>query len=180
MMRSLHTIVAHAAKNGLVKPEAIAFVAPTWAGPLPIVFGRDSNMETRYFDALFLSSCSLLLNLLSLWWVVLSHGGSFSLMMSQELLCLIQCGWSSHMQDIILAADDQLNMFKEYIGKLNEVVGETRATNILAKHIFIISMGSNNIVGTYFMTPYQIDEYNVEEYTSMLVNTSLNFLQVCF
>jgi len=80
----------------------------------------------------------------------------------------------------MLLVDDQLNMFKEYIGKLNEVVGETRATNILAKHIFIISMGSNNIVGTYFMTPYQIDEYNVEEYTSMLVNTSLNFLQVCF
>ncbi|KAH1132505.1 hypothetical protein GYH30_011382 [Glycine max] len=42
------TIVARAAKKGLVKPKAIAAVAPTWAGPLPIVFGRDSNMETRY------------------------------------------------------------------------------------------------------------------------------------
>ena len=49
------SIVARAAKKGLVKPKAIAAVAPTWAGPLPIVFGRDSNMETRYFDALFLS-----------------------------------------------------------------------------------------------------------------------------
>ncbi|KAI6683101.1 hypothetical protein NL676_029014 [Syzygium grande] len=42
------TIVARAVKKGLVKPRAIAAVAPTWAGPLPIVFGRDSNMETRY------------------------------------------------------------------------------------------------------------------------------------
>ncbi|KAG2407728.1 uncharacterized protein HKW66_Vig0025500 [Vigna angularis] len=49
------SIVARAAKKGLVKPKAIAAVAPTWAGPLPIVFGRDSSMETRYFDALFLS-----------------------------------------------------------------------------------------------------------------------------
>ncbi|XP_030535024.1 uncharacterized protein LOC115744070 isoform X1 [Rhodamnia argentea] len=42
------TIVARAAKKGLVKPRAIGAVAPTWAGPLPIVFGRESNMETRY------------------------------------------------------------------------------------------------------------------------------------
>ncbi|KAJ8772966.1 hypothetical protein K2173_028143 [Erythroxylum novogranatense] len=42
------TIAIRAAKKGLVKPRAIAAVAPTWAGPLPIVFGRDSSMETRY------------------------------------------------------------------------------------------------------------------------------------
>ncbi|CAK9138098.1 unnamed protein product [Ilex paraguariensis] len=42
------TIAVRAATKGLVKPTAIAAVAPTWAGPLPIVFGRDSNMETRY------------------------------------------------------------------------------------------------------------------------------------
>ncbi|KAJ7956394.1 alpha/beta-Hydrolases superfamily protein [Quillaja saponaria] len=42
------SIVIRAAKKGLVKPKAIAAVAPTWAGPLPIVFGRDSSMETRY------------------------------------------------------------------------------------------------------------------------------------
>ncbi|KAK7855850.1 uncharacterized protein LOC112039359 [Quercus suber] len=41
-------ITVCAAKKGLVKPVAIAAVAPTWAGPLPIVFGRDSSMETRY------------------------------------------------------------------------------------------------------------------------------------
>lgn len=42
------TITVRAAKKGLVKPVVIAAVAPTWAGPLPIVFGRDSSMETRY------------------------------------------------------------------------------------------------------------------------------------
>lgn len=41
-------LAVRAASRGLVKPSAIATVAPTWAGPLPIVFGRDSNMETRY------------------------------------------------------------------------------------------------------------------------------------
>ncbi|XP_007037336.2 PREDICTED: uncharacterized protein LOC18604677 [Theobroma cacao] len=42
------TIAIRAAKKGLVKPKAIAAVAPTWAGPLPIVFGRDPSMQTRY------------------------------------------------------------------------------------------------------------------------------------
>ncbi|KAL0364688.1 UNVERIFIED_CONTAM: hypothetical protein Sangu_0566400 [Sesamum angustifolium] len=42
------TIAVRATKSGSLKPKAIAAVAPTWAGPLPIVFGRDSNMETRY------------------------------------------------------------------------------------------------------------------------------------
>ncbi|KAJ6960449.1 hypothetical protein NC653_038475 [Populus alba x Populus x berolinensis] len=42
------TITLCAAKKGLVKLAAIAAVAPTWAGPLPIVFGRDSTMEMRY------------------------------------------------------------------------------------------------------------------------------------
>ncbi|XP_076936564.1 uncharacterized protein LOC143603734 isoform X2 [Bidens hawaiensis] len=42
------TIAIRAANKGLVKPTAIAAVAPTWSGPLPIVFGRDSKTESRY------------------------------------------------------------------------------------------------------------------------------------
>ncbi|CAI9112158.1 OLC1v1012551C1 [Oldenlandia corymbosa var. corymbosa] len=42
------TIAVRAVNKGLVKPSAIAAIAPTWAGPLPIVFGRDSTMESRY------------------------------------------------------------------------------------------------------------------------------------
>lgn len=45
------TLTVRAAKKNLVKPTAIAAVAPTWAGPLPIVFGRDSSMETRYSES---------------------------------------------------------------------------------------------------------------------------------
>ncbi|KAB2633517.1 pentatricopeptide repeat-containing protein [Pyrus ussuriensis x Pyrus communis] len=38
------TSTIRALKRGAVKPNAIAAVALTWAGPLPIVFGRDSSM----------------------------------------------------------------------------------------------------------------------------------------
>ncbi|KAG6551587.1 hypothetical protein Mapa_006664 [Marchantia paleacea] len=42
------TIAARAISRGLLEASALALVAPTWAGPLPIVFGREPNMETRY------------------------------------------------------------------------------------------------------------------------------------
>ncbi|EPS58834.1 hypothetical protein M569_15980, partial [Genlisea aurea] len=42
------TIAARAAKSGYFRPKALAAVAPTWSGPLPIVFGKDSGMESRY------------------------------------------------------------------------------------------------------------------------------------
>ncbi|KAG1366448.1 hypothetical protein COCNU_13G002380 [Cocos nucifera] len=42
------SIALRAAGKGLIKPSAIAAVAPTWAGPLPIVFGRSEPMESRY------------------------------------------------------------------------------------------------------------------------------------
>lgn len=44
------TIAIRAAKKGLVKPTAIVAVAPTWSGPLPIHFGRDSKTESRYIS----------------------------------------------------------------------------------------------------------------------------------
>lgn len=47
-------LTIRATNRGLVKPRGIAAVAPTWAGPLPIVFGRDSTMESRYWTYYFL------------------------------------------------------------------------------------------------------------------------------
>ncbi|XP_027341164.1 GDSL esterase/lipase At1g20120-like [Abrus precatorius] len=78
---------------------------------------------------------------------------------------------------LALSADDQLQMFKEYIEKLKAAVGEERTNFILAKSIFIISMGSNDISITYFMTPIRRHKYDIAEYTSMLVNTSSDFVK---
>lgn len=71
-------------------------------------------------------------------------------------------------------------MFKEYIGKLMVAVGENRTTFILEKSLIIISMGSNDIAGTYYMTPYRMTEYDIEEYVSLLVEAASKFVQVCF
>lgn len=71
-------------------------------------------------------------------------------------------------------------MFKEYIAKLKEAVGENRTTEIIENSIFIISMGSNDIAGTYFTSPFRKDEYDIEKYTSMLISESSKFVEVCF
>lgn len=42
------SLAMRAVKKGLIKARAIAAVAPTWAGPMPIVFGREPDMESRY------------------------------------------------------------------------------------------------------------------------------------
>ncbi|KAK7262984.1 hypothetical protein RJT34_30567 [Clitoria ternatea] len=77
----------------------------------------------------------------------------------------------------VLSIEDQLNMFKEYKGKLIAAVGEEKTSLILADSVIIISMGSNDISGTYFLSPYRRIMYNIEDYTTMLVNASSNFLQ---
>ncbi|KAG0448939.1 hypothetical protein HPP92_027581 [Vanilla planifolia] len=41
------TIALHSASKGWIRASAIVAVAPTWCGPLPIVFGRTSEMESR-------------------------------------------------------------------------------------------------------------------------------------
>ncbi|CAL5197463.1 unnamed protein product [Lathyrus oleraceus] len=77
----------------------------------------------------------------------------------------------------VLSAEDQLEMFKEYIAKLKEAVGGNRTTEIIENSIFIISMGSNDIAGTYFTSPFRKDEYDIEKYTSMLISESSKFVE---
>ncbi|KAK7360223.1 hypothetical protein VNO77_02205 [Canavalia gladiata] len=78
---------------------------------------------------------------------------------------------------LALSTDDQLQMFKGYIEKLKAAVGDERTALFLAKSLFIISMGTNDISVTYFLTPFRKTKYDIERYTSMLVTMSSNFLQ---
>ena len=69
-------------------------------------------------------------------------------------------------------------MFKKYIKKLKEGVGEERTAKILAKSIFSICLVSNDIAGTYYLRLYRRRQYDIDQYTSMLVNISLDFQHV--
>jgi hypothetical protein len=71
-------------------------------------------------------------------------------------------------------------LFKEYIGKLKAAVGENRTTEIIANSIIIISMGTNDISGSYYLSPFRKHEYDIEKYTDMLISANSKFVEVCF
>ncbi|MED6180794.1 hypothetical protein PIB30_013686 [Stylosanthes scabra] len=65
--------------------------------------------------------------------------------------------------------DSQIEMFKEYIGKLRGVVGEERAKFIIEKSLYLVVMGSNDISNTYFLSHIRELEYDVPAYTDLLL-----------
>ncbi|KAK7262972.1 hypothetical protein RJT34_30555 [Clitoria ternatea] len=92
-------------------------------------------------------------------------------------VCFASAGSGYDPITMSLSLEDQLNMFKEYIGKLKAAIGEERTTLLLAESMFIVSVGTNDISVTYFLTPFRKHEYDIEGYTSRMVNTSSNFLK---
>lgn len=79
---------------------------------------------------------------------------------------------------LVLPLSEQLELFKEYIGKLKMYVGENRTTTILSNSLFLVSTGTDDIANTYFHTPMRIWKYNTYAYTDLLVSYASAFLQV--
>ncbi|XP_030447041.1 GDSL esterase/lipase EXL3-like [Syzygium oleosum] len=77
----------------------------------------------------------------------------------------------------VMTMSDQLNLFKEYIGKLKGLVGEAKANFILAKSLYPVVSGSDDIANNYFTARVRQLQYNVPEYTDLMVESASNFLQ---
>lgn len=78
----------------------------------------------------------------------------------------------------VISLSDQLNMFKEYIKKIKDEVGESRTTLIVSKSIYIVCIGSDDIANTYVQTPIRRIQYNVPSYTELMAAQASSFLQV--
>lgn len=74
--------------------------------------------------------------------------------------------------------DDQLKMFKEYIGKLKAMVGKERTNFILANSLFLVVAGSDDIANTYFTVGVRKLQYDVPAYTDLMVNYASSFIRV--
>ncbi|KAM5565185.1 GDSL esterase/lipase EXL3-like [Rosa sericea] len=77
----------------------------------------------------------------------------------------------------VISLSEQLNMFKEYIGKLKANFGEQRTNFILANSLFLVVAGSDDIANTYFTIGIRKAEYDVPAYTDLMVNSATSFLQ---
>lgn len=83
-------------------------------------------------------------------------------------------------QKSVLSLDDQLRMFKEYIGKLNGIVGTERTKFILANSFYLVVAGSDDIANTYFVTHAREVQYDIPSYTNLMIDSASEFLNVSF
>lgn len=70
-------------------------------------------------------------------------------------------------------------MFKEYIGKLKEMVGEERKNFIIRNALALVVSGSDDIANTYFTARVRQLQYHVPAYTDLMANSASDFVKVC-
>ncbi|KAH7849900.1 hypothetical protein Vadar_024713 [Vaccinium darrowii] len=78
----------------------------------------------------------------------------------------------------VYTLDDQLKMFKEYIGKLKGMVGEDRTNFILTNSLYLVVAGSNDLTNTYFLLGIRRLQYDIDSYTDFMVRSASNFVKV--
>ncbi|RDY07439.1 GDSL esterase/lipase EXL3 [Mucuna pruriens] len=77
----------------------------------------------------------------------------------------------------VISLSSQLDMFKEYIGRLKGIVGENRTNYILANSLYVVVAGSDDIANTYFVLHARILQYDIPSYTDLMVNSASNFVK---
>ncbi|XP_059278960.1 GDSL esterase/lipase EXL3-like [Lycium ferocissimum] len=70
----------------------------------------------------------------------------------------------------------QLTQFKEYIGKLEGLVGEEEANYILENSLFLVVAGSDDLANTYFTAGIRLTQ-DLNSYTDLMVAKASEFLQ---
>ncbi|XP_060199856.1 GDSL esterase/lipase EXL3-like [Lycium barbarum] len=70
----------------------------------------------------------------------------------------------------------QLNQFKEYIGKLEGLVGKEEANYILGNSLFLVVAGSDDFANTYFTAGVRFKQ-DINSYTDLMVEKASEFVQ---
>lgn len=88
------------------------------------------------------------------------------------------CGYNPETATLVsvISLSDQLELFKEYIGKLKGVVGEEETHNILTSSLHIVVAGSDDLANTYFSLGVgKLQDIN--SYTDLMVSSASSFIQ---
>ena len=65
----------------------------------------------------------------------------------------------------------QVELMGEYVGKLQAMVGETQAANIVSNGFFSITIGANDFLSNYFVPPTSARkiEFTLPEFHDFLI-----------
>ncbi|KAI3506176.1 hypothetical protein L1887_28532 [Cichorium endivia] len=77
----------------------------------------------------------------------------------------------------VIPLSDQLEMLKEYIEKINMIVGEEQANHIITNGVHMVSSSSNDWAISYTAVPIRRLEYNVSAYANLLLNKATIFFK---
>ncbi|KAM3408224.1 hypothetical protein ACQJBY_001421 [Aegilops geniculata] len=88
------------------------------------------------------------------------------------------CGFDPLTAEIVsvLSMNDQLDLFKEYKGKLSRIAGAQRAADIVSTSLYLVVTGTDDLANTYFTTPLRRD-YDLESYIEFIVQCASAFIQ---
>ncbi|KAE9456916.1 hypothetical protein C3L33_11174, partial [Rhododendron williamsianum] len=78
---------------------------------------------------------------------------------------------------VCFSLDDQLKMFREYIGKIKGIVGEDRANFLLTNSLYAVVAGSDDIANTYFTLGIRKLQYDINSYTDFMVQSACDFVK---
>ncbi|KAK1375394.1 GDSL-motif lipase/hydrolase family protein [Heracleum sosnowskyi] len=71
----------------------------------------------------------------------------------------------------------QVDLFKEYVRKMEVAVGKERAGELIKNALFVISAGTNDYVLNYYGPPIRSQTYTISAYHQFLVQIVQQFLQ---
>ncbi|XVE54557.1 hypothetical protein DITRI_Ditri03aG0091000 [Diplodiscus trichospermus] len=77
----------------------------------------------------------------------------------------------------VIPVSKQIELFKNYIEKLNGIVGEEKAQNIIGEALVIISAGTNDFVFNFFDIPTRRLEFDSNGYQRFLLQRLENFIK---
>ncbi|ESW13669.1 hypothetical protein PHAVU_008G215600 [Phaseolus vulgaris] len=71
----------------------------------------------------------------------------------------------------------ELEMYKEYQGKLKSHVGEEKAKEIIREALYLMSLGTNDFLENYYLIPNRRSQYSVTQYQDFLLGIADNFVR---
>lgn len=78
----------------------------------------------------------------------------------------------------VISLSEQLQQFKEYIGKLKGYFGEEKTNLTLSKSIILLVLSSNDIANSYFNSGVRKAQYDFPSYADLLLQYASSFIQV--
>ncbi|XP_049931683.1 uncharacterized protein LOC116246825 [Nymphaea colorata] len=77
----------------------------------------------------------------------------------------------------VVSVLQQLDYMREYLVRMEKLVGKARAAKIMEDSIFTVSAGTNDFVITYYLLPFRKQTFTPEEYQQFILDQLRTFLK---